>query len=70
LKLRHKAISEGIYVQDDLECLATATSIRVVLVEFADRLDHALQEAQRTRGGTRETCEVSARTTRCALAGY
>jgi len=38
LTLLHSALSEGLHGQPDEECLALATSIRVVLTELADRL--------------------------------
>ena len=44
LTLLHTALSEGIHAQTDEECLALAASIRVVLVDLADRLGHALKE--------------------------
>jgi hypothetical protein len=44
LTLLHKALSEGLHAQSDEECLASATSIRVVLADLADRLGHALKD--------------------------
>jgi hypothetical protein len=44
LLLLHSALSEGVHVDDDATCLELATSIRVVLVEFAERLGQALKD--------------------------
>lgn len=44
LTLLHTALSEGIHAQSDEECLAIATSIRVVLSELAERINHALKD--------------------------
>src|SRR6266481_2877257 len=44
LTLLHTALSEGLHEQTDEECLALATSIRVVLTELADRISTALKE--------------------------
>lgn len=44
LKLLHAALSEGLHAQTDEECLASASSIRIVLADLADRLGHALKE--------------------------
>jgi hypothetical protein len=40
----HNALSEGLHELTDEECLALATSIRVVLVELAERITTALKE--------------------------
>lgn len=44
LTLLHAALSKGLHAQTDEECLALATSIRVVLTDLSDRLGHALKE--------------------------
>jgi hypothetical protein len=44
LLLLHSALSEGVHAKDDDTCLELATSIRVVLVEFAERLGQALKD--------------------------
>jgi hypothetical protein len=44
LTLLHSALSEGLHAQTDQQCLELATSIRVILTEFADRLATALKE--------------------------
>lgn len=44
LTLLHNALSEGLHELTDEECLRLATSIRVVLVELADRVSTALKE--------------------------
>jgi hypothetical protein len=44
LTLLHAALSEGLHAQSDEECLALATSIRIVLADLADRLGHALKD--------------------------
>ena len=43
LTLLHSALSEGLHAQTDQECLELATSIRVVLTEFVDRVGIALK---------------------------
>lgn len=43
LTLLHSALSEGLHAQSDQECLELATSIRVVLTEFVDRVGIALK---------------------------
>jgi len=44
LVLLHGALSKGVHNLSDEECLALATSIRVVLVEFAEKLGQALKD--------------------------
>jgi hypothetical protein len=44
LLLLHSALSEGVHADDDAQCLELATSIRVVLVEFAERLGQTLKD--------------------------
>jgi hypothetical protein len=44
LTLLHTALSEGLHELSDSECLALAKSIRVVLVELAERISTALKE--------------------------
>ena len=44
LTLLHAALSEGLHAQTDEDCLAVATSIRVVLTDFAERLGSALKD--------------------------
>ncbi|MFI1770197.1 hypothetical protein [Thalassobellus citreus] len=44
LKLLHKALSIGIHNLNDKECLEYAQSIRLVLTEFADRLNELLND--------------------------
>ncbi|HDT0414659.1 TPA: hypothetical protein QIB05_000265 [Klebsiella michiganensis] len=44
LTLLHSALSEGVHAHNDQECLELASSVRVVLFEFADRLSQALKE--------------------------
>lgn len=44
LTLLHDALSEGIHAQTDEECLALATSIRVVLAQLVERVDAALKD--------------------------
>lgn len=43
LTLLHSALSEGLHARTDEECLEFATSIRVVLTEFTERLSSALK---------------------------
>jgi hypothetical protein len=44
LNLLHSALSEGIHSKTDEECLELATSIRLVLIELADRIAIALKD--------------------------
>jgi len=48
--LLHSALSEGVHVLSDEECLELASSVRVVLGELSDRLSQALKdEAELTK---------------------
>jgi hypothetical protein len=44
LTLLHNALSEGLHEMTDDECLALARSIRVLLIELAERITTALKE--------------------------
>jgi hypothetical protein len=44
LTLLHSALSEGLHAQSDEECLEIATSIRVVIADFAERMGQALKD--------------------------
>jgi hypothetical protein len=44
LTLLHSALSGGLHDQSDEECLALATSIRVIMTELAERLGQALKD--------------------------
>jgi len=44
LKLLHSALSEGVHLHTDEECLQQAEDIRIVLFEFAERLAEALKD--------------------------
>jgi hypothetical protein len=44
LVLLHSALSEGLHAGTDEECLETATSIRIVLTELAERISLALKD--------------------------
>jgi hypothetical protein len=44
LTLLHSALSEGLHAQTDEECLEIATSIRVVMADFAERMGQALKD--------------------------
>lgn len=44
LVLLHGALSQGVHALTDEECLVLATSIRVVLVELAEKLGQALKD--------------------------
>lgn len=44
LKLLYSALSEGIHNLDDEECLAIASSVRIVLGDLSDRLSQALKD--------------------------
>lgn len=44
MSLLHKALSEGLHAQSDEQCLELATSIRLVLTEFSERVAQALRD--------------------------
>ena len=44
LKLLYRALSDGIHNLSDEDCLAYASSVRVVLAELSDRLSQALKD--------------------------
>lgn len=44
LTLLHGALSQGVHDLSDEQCLILATSIRVILVEFAEKLGQALKD--------------------------
>lgn len=44
LLLLHSALSQGVHELDDAECLDAASSVRVVLIELADRLSQAMKD--------------------------
>lgn len=46
LKLLHVALSQGIHNHSDEECLAYATSIRVVLTELIERMEQLMKDNQ------------------------
>ncbi len=45
LTLLHDALSNGIHEQTDSSCLETATDVRIVLTELADRISIALKDS-------------------------
>ena len=49
LKLLHTALSEGIHNGTDEECLAIATSIRVILTDLSERISVVLKETSELR---------------------
>jgi hypothetical protein len=44
LTLLHSALSSGVHELSDEQCLELASSVRVVLVEFAERLGQAMKD--------------------------
>jgi hypothetical protein len=44
LSLLHSALSEGVHALSDEQCLELASSIRVVLIELAERLSQAMKD--------------------------
>jgi hypothetical protein len=44
LLLLHNALSQGVHNLQDVECLSLATSVRVILVELAEKLGQALKD--------------------------
>lgn len=49
LRLLHKALSEGLHEESDEDCLAMASSVRVILSELSDRLAQALKDDTETK---------------------
>ncbi|MEO8368847.1 MAG: hypothetical protein ABI806_06590 [Candidatus Solibacter sp.] len=66
LMLLHAALSEGLHAQTDEECLALATSIRVVLADMAERIGNAMKE--HTELNTAVTKLMAAKTKKPVLA--
>lgn len=58
LTLLHSALSEGLHARPDEECLALATSIRVVLTELADRLGQAVKDEAELKHAVARLLEV------------
>jgi hypothetical protein len=50
LTLLHTALSEGLHELTDEECLSLARSIRVVLIELAERISTALKDEAELKG--------------------
>jgi hypothetical protein len=50
LKLLHTALSDGIHAKDDAHCLELAQSIRLVLVELAERMSEVLKNQTELKG--------------------
>lgn len=44
LSLLHSALSEGVHELADAQCLDLASSVRIVLIELADRLSQAMKD--------------------------
>src|SRR5690606_30885251 len=44
LSLLHSALSEGVHELTDAQCLDLASSVRIVLIELADRLSQAMKD--------------------------
>jgi hypothetical protein len=44
LTLLHKALSEGLHAQSDERCLDLANTVRLVLMELAERIGQALKD--------------------------
>lgn len=44
LLLLHSALSEGVHELTDEDCLGLASSVRIVLIEFAERLSQAMKD--------------------------
>ena len=44
LLLLHSALSEGVHELTDVECLDLASSVRIVLIELAERLSQAMKD--------------------------
>lgn len=60
LVLLHGALSQGVHNLSDEECLVLATSIRVVLVEFAEKLGQALKDEKELSDSITRLLQVQA----------
>ncbi|MCW8336471.1 hypothetical protein [Vibrio paucivorans] len=53
LKLLYSALSEGLHVDSDEECLQYAQAIKTVLFELIERIDSSLKEDQALMGAVK-----------------
>jgi hypothetical protein len=60
LFLLHDALSQGVHNFSDEDCLDLAKIIRVVLVEFAEKLDHALKDEKELKDAINRLSQVHA----------
>jgi len=63
LVLLHGALSQGVHDLPDAECLCLATSIRVILVELADKLAQALKDEKELTDAVSPLLQVKAEKT-------
>ncbi len=60
LVLLHGALSQGVHDLPDAECLSLATSIRVILVELAEKLGQALKDEKELSDAVSRLLQVQA----------
>jgi len=60
LFLLHSALSQGLHNFSDEDCLDLAKKIRIVLVEFAEKLDHALKDEKELKDAINRLSQVHA----------
>lgn len=58
LNLLHSALSEGLHATSDEECLALATSIRVVLAELVERIATAVSDSAELNSAVQRLVEA------------
>jgi hypothetical protein len=61
LLLLHNALSQGVHTLPDEDCLSLATSIRVVLVEFAEKLGEALKDEKELKDAIARLSQIRAK---------
>jgi hypothetical protein len=61
LTLLHSALSQGVHEHSDAECLELASNIRIVLIEFAERLGQALKEETELNEAVKRLAEIRAK---------
>lgn len=61
LLLLHSALSDGLHGRSDQECLEIASSVRVVLMELAERLSSALKDEAEINHALKKLDEIKSR---------
>jgi hypothetical protein len=58
LLLLHDALSQGVHGRSDQECLELATSVRLLLIELAERLSQALKDEKELTAAVKKLASV------------